>query len=55
MSSFKYKDKVYQFMVNGLTGKVGGKAPVSALRVLIAVLIGAGLLGLLFWFMSANN
>lgn len=55
MSSFKYKDKIYQFMVNGQTGKVGGKAPVSALRVLIAVLIGAGLLGLLFWFMSANN
>ena len=41
ISSFKYKDKVYQFAVNGQTGKVGGKAPVSVWRVLLAILIGA--------------
>ena len=52
MSSFKYKDKVYQFMVNGQTGRVGGKTPVSALRVLIAVLIAAGLIGLLILLMN---
>lgn len=40
MSSFKYKDKVYHFVVNGQTGKVGGKAPVSAFRVILAVLLG---------------
>ncbi|MDO4965567.1 MAG: hypothetical protein Q4E51_02575 [Lachnospiraceae bacterium] len=39
ISSFTYKGKVYQFMVNGQTGKVGGKSPISALRVAIAVLI----------------
>ena len=44
ISSFKYKDKTYQFAVNGQTGKVGGKAPVSALRVIIAVLIGIGII-----------
>lgn len=43
MSSFKYKEKVYQFVVNGQTGKVGGKAPVSALRVILAVLLGIGI------------
>ena len=32
MSSFVYKGKVYQFMVNGRTGKVSGKAPISPLR-----------------------
>ena len=49
ISSFKYKEKVYQFAVNGQTGKVGGKAPVSALRVIIAILIGAGIItGLYF-------
>ena len=44
LSSFKYKDKVYQFAVNGQTGKVGGKAPVSAWRVIIAILLGIGVI-----------
>ena len=39
ISSFKYKDKIYNFMVNGQTGKVGGKTPISPWRVLAAVLI----------------
>lgn len=42
ISSFKYKDKIYQFAVNGQTGKVGGKAPVSAFRVILAILLGIG-------------
>ncbi|MCR5013506.1 MAG: TFIIB-type zinc ribbon-containing protein [Bacteroidales bacterium] len=42
MSSFKFKDKVFQFVVNGQTGKVAGKAPVSAFRVILAVLLGIG-------------
>lgn len=50
MSSFKYKEKIYNFMVNGQTGRVGGKSPVSAIRVILAVLIAAAVLALLFWF-----
>ena len=49
LSSFRYNGKVYQFMVNGQTGKVGGKAPVSALRVLIAVLLALAVIALLFF------
>ena len=49
ISSFKYKDKLYQFAVNGQTGKVGGKAPVSVWRVLLAIAIGIGaIVGLYF-------
>ena len=49
ISSFKYNEKTYQFAVNGQTGKVGGKAPVSALRVILAILIGMGIcVGLYF-------
>lgn len=44
MSSFKYKEKTYQFVVNGQTGKVGGKSPVSAFRVILAILLGAGII-----------
>ena len=43
ISSFKYKDKIYQFAVNGQTGKVGGNSPVSGWRVMLAILIAAGI------------
>ena len=53
-SSFKYKNKVYQFMVNGQTGKVYGKTPISVGKVilvvalvilaLIIILCGAGII-----------
>jgi len=39
ISSFMFKNKKYQFVVNGQTGKVGGKAPISAFRVIIAILL----------------
>ena len=41
ISSFKYKDKIYQFAVNGQTGKVGGKAPVSWGKVFLVILLVA--------------
>jgi small-conductance mechanosensitive channel len=46
ISSFKYNDKVYQFMVNGQTGKVSGKTPVSAVKVIITILAVLAVLGL---------
>lgn len=39
LSSFKYDNKIYSFMVNGQTGKVAGEAPTSKLRVTIAIVI----------------
>ena len=51
LSSFKYKDKIYQFAVNGQTGKVGGKAPVSAWRVILAILIAAGIIAGLYFLL----
>lgn len=48
LSSFKYRGKVYQFMVNGETGKVAGKTPVSVLRVIIAVLLALAVILLIF-------
>ena len=47
MSSFKYKEKLYHFMVNGQTGKVGGKTPISPIRVAIAIFLGILAVGLL--------
>jgi predicted RNA-binding Zn-ribbon protein involved in translation (DUF1610 family) len=53
ISSFKYKNRIYEFMVNGQTGKVGGKAPVSALRVLISIVLGIALVALFIWLFNA--
>ena len=47
MSSYTYRGKIYHFMVNGETGKVAGKAPVSPAKVAAAILIGAAALVLL--------
>ncbi|MBO4266570.1 MAG: hypothetical protein J5910_05205 [Lachnospiraceae bacterium] len=48
LSCFKYKDKVYQFIVNGQSGKVGGDYPISGWRVFIAILIGLVILAILW-------
>lgn len=52
VSCFKYKGKVYQFVVNGQTGKVGGRYPISPIRVAIAIAI-AILILILLWYMCS--
>lgn len=54
VSTFLYKGKRYQFLVNGETGKVAGRTPVSVWRVLIAVLIAAALIGLIVFWATAK-
>jgi len=49
VSAFKYKEKLYQFVVNGQTGKVGGHAPISPWRVAIAVIIALLVIGAIYW------
>lgn len=38
ISSFRYKEKVYRFIVNARTGEVAGERPWSALKIALAVL-----------------
>lgn len=49
ISSYKYKDKVYQFMVNGQTGKVSGKIPLSIPKIIITIAAVIVIVGLLMW------
>ena len=37
ISSFQYKGKVYQFVINGQTGRVSGKTPFSVVKLLIVI------------------
>ena len=53
-SSFKYNSKVYQFVVNGQTGKVYGKTPVSAIKVILVILVIIVILAILYFvFMNS--
>ena len=47
-SAFTYKGKIYEFMVNGQTGKVGGKYPISAGKVILTIAIILVILFVLF-------
>jgi LSD1 subclass zinc finger protein len=38
ISSYRYKDKLYRFLINGQTGEVQGERPYSAVKILLAVL-----------------
>lgn len=48
---FSYKQKLYNFYINGATGKVAGTTPTSFWKVLLVVLLALGVLaGLVFLF-----
>ncbi len=49
ISSFKYKNKTYQFVVNGQTGKVGGKYPLSVFRIIVFWTLIIGIFALLLY------
>lgn len=48
ISAYKYKEKVYKFLVNGQTGEVKGQAPVSAIKVTLLILAGLILAGAIY-------
>lgn len=49
VSNFKYNDQVYQFMVNGQTGKVAGKTPLSIPKIILTTLAIIALIALLYY------
>lgn len=54
LSSFRYKDKTYQFMVNGQSGKVGGQSPVSAIKVTIAAILALFVIAVCYFLFGDN-
>jgi len=57
ISAYKFKGKVYNFMVNARTGEVQGNRPWSAVKILLAVLGFAALVaaGVLVYFYFKGN
>ena len=57
VSSFKYKEQIYQFMVNGQTGKVYGKTPISGWKVALVVfliILAIALIGCAIYFFGGE-
>lgn len=52
ISAYTYKNKVFRYMINGQTGEVQGKAPVSPWKVSALVLLGAALITAFVIFMK---
>ncbi|MDR2921175.1 MAG: hypothetical protein LBV72_17655 [Tannerella sp.] len=38
VSAFRYKNKLYSFYVNGATGRIAGKRPYSAIKIILTIL-----------------
>ena len=49
LTAYRFKKKTYRVLVNGQTGKTTGQVPISALRIVLAVVMILALLGGLFW------
>lgn len=54
-AAYKYRGKTYRFVVNGQTGSVKGERPWSWVKIAIAVIIGAIVVGTIGYFLSQNQ
>ncbi len=52
VGNFNYKQKLYNFYVNGSSGKVYGKTPKSILKILLSVLIGVLAVAGVIWLIT---
>ncbi|MBN2879610.1 MAG: hypothetical protein JXN65_08260 [Clostridia bacterium] len=55
IAGYTYAGKKYQVMVNGENGKIAGRAPVSAWKVLMLILGIAAFIALLYWLFTSGS
>jgi predicted RNA-binding Zn-ribbon protein involved in translation (DUF1610 family) len=55
IASYRYKDKIYHFLINGQTGEVQGQAPISWIRVALVIAVVAIILTVLFLLFSQGE
>lgn len=55
ISAYRYRDKVYRFMVNGRTGTVQGERPWSWIKISLAVLAAIIVIGTIIFFTQQSN
>ncbi|MEZ4685603.1 MAG: hypothetical protein R3B47_05930 [Bacteroidia bacterium] len=55
VSAYRYKEKTYQFLINGQTGKVGGEKPLSPTKIALAVVLGLILAAIIYFLASGGE
>lgn len=55
LSSYKYKNKVFRFLINARTGEVQGERPYSALKITLLIISILGCVGLIIYFAQKTN
>ncbi len=55
ISSYRWKDKVYRFLINGRTGEVQGERPWSWWKITLGVLGGLVVAGLVAWLVTLSQ
>ncbi|MEO0751376.1 MAG: primosomal protein N' (replication factor Y) - superfamily II helicase [Pseudomonadota bacterium] len=55
LAAYKYNGKTYRFVVNGRTGRVQGERPWSAIKIAIALIIGAMIAGAIGYGIALNE
>lgn len=55
VGNYNYKKKLFNFYVNGESGRTWGKYPKSVPKILSLVLLGAALVGLAVWYFVTNG
>lgn len=54
-SAYRYKEKLYRFLINARTGEVQGERPYSAIKIALAILAALIVIaGLWYWYMQSN-
>ncbi len=54
ISSYRYQDKVYRFVVNARTGEVQGERPWSKVKIAAAILAGLLAIGSIVWYTQTH-
>ncbi len=49
LTSYKYNNKTYSILINGQTGEIEGNYPVSVWKVLIAIILGLGVIAAIYF------
>lgn len=55
LCSYRYKEKTYHFIVNGQTGKISGKKPVSLGKVVLAILAVIAAIAVIMWVVNSRQ
>ena len=55
VSAYKYKNKLYRFLVNGRTGEVQGERPYSWIKISLTVLLVLTLVGAIYIYLEINR